>query len=125
MSRTWGDEERAALPAPLLTSVQSVEMGWEWWPPMVLTAQRAAQRAGWETTLGFARGYKPGRGENSPPTLIDTVAVHVRRGAVTGALVWDRLVDGSYEWKPAGACFRMGAQVAPMGHAEAKRRLKL
>ena len=119
--RSW-DSPVPALPAPLLTSVQSVEMGWQWWPSMVLTLERRAIHAGWVTQCGFSRGYKPGRARGTFD-LLDVVAVHVRKPGVRGGFMWNRLVDGSYEWKPAGAWFRSGGRLAAMGHTEAKRRL--
>lgn len=119
--RTW-KAEGAALPAPLLTSRDSEALGWCWWPPMALRAQKSAERAGWDTRLGFARGYKPGRGKGTFD-LLDTIGLHLHRAGTTGCLMWSRLVDGSYEWKPASAWFRAGGRTAAMGHTEAKRRL--
>jgi hypothetical protein len=104
--RQWGKDPESSRPAPVITSQQTFDAGWCWWPSPVTALEKRATRLGWMVRVGFARGYKRGIHKDTW-ALLDTVGVWLAKpGAPRAAFVWKRSPDGadsSYEWKPAVA----------------------
>lgn len=107
-------------PSAVLTSLEAMELGWEWWIAPALTLEKRAKLAGWRCRLGFARGYKPGRRKNTYE-LWDTVAAWLLKpGRPRMVFTWERSPDQGNTWKADTAIIWSGDRVTSMGHTAAK-----
>lgn len=91
-------------PPAIITSVETYEQGWCWWPRSVTLLESWLLKHGYgEVRIGFARYYKRVRTTNRW-RMEDSIGVYGRGLLVPPAgFFWYRLPDGSNEWKPGAA----------------------
>jgi hypothetical protein len=109
-------------PAPVITSRETYEQGWDQWPGMVESVRKLAGQSGWAERTGFARGYKPGQAKDSF-VLVDSIGVWLDGHGFRACVAWTRLPDASNDWKADGAVI-YGRMPVLINHTRARKFIK-
>lgn len=87
-----------SAPAPVITSLETVDWPWEWYPSGPRAFAKRAQAAGWDVRIGFARGHMPGQAADTWE-LHDSIGVWVDGYGRRAAALWGRNPDAEFSAK--------------------------
>lgn len=104
-----------STPAPVLTSLQAHDLGWQWWIPSAHSMAVYARSYGWEVKLGFARGYTPGRKLDSWD-LTDSIGCWVDGFGRRGVAYWLRKPEAACTWTASGVAVWDRMTLPPRPH---------
>lgn len=110
-----------------ITSIESYEQGWCWWPKSVLAMSDYAESYGWDVRIGFSRGEIPGR-KMDAVEVQDTIGIWINGYGKRAVALWKRRpeseTDSAYQWTTDGSIIwadgRPGVAFSYANHTDLK-----